>query len=432
LRDYLRSLVPPPAADAPGRSLSLLVRALERYLAARGERDVAGACHALLRTRVIQQADHSNLLLDPETFLNNWLFHLAAGEAEAPVAITSQCSTVACLSRRSPVRGPGFLWTRGGCYALFAFSRRLLKDSTFCALPVPTALTVTPLCGPVPPAANDPVLGPLAGFPVHDPADAFRAANAGIWDALPVDRGVRRVAVDERMASEAVALHLEEGEGAVFRLLFDPPLRDRFLEVKRALVGSPRNLAVNRSAPDFLWFRKGTQLRAVVLRDRGAGARWVMESDGSPLPVVPFEPAAVAAALRAGDLYADRVLAYLVRCLLPGVVAVGGTVQQDYVELYRQMLLETHAAEPFLDADELRNVADPALTRLGGAPLLEAEGQDAALLQGLGPATPLDAWARTLLALPVGLTVGRLDCADFYEGLLVRQRQRLEPAPLHP
>jgi len=155
LRKYLRGLIPPARETPPNRNLRLLAEAMGRYPAASGEDDVSAVCDAFVRAPVIQQADHSNLLLDTETFLNNFLFHAAAREAGLKVAIHSQGSTVACLSRRMPVGGPVFLRTRGGCYQLFDCSKRLLKNSSFCALPMPATLTMRGIEGAVPEPKRD-------------------------------------------------------------------------------------------------------------------------------------------------------------------------------------------------------------------------------------------------------------------------------------
>jgi hypothetical protein len=402
LRSHLASLG--RVSSAPNEHRERLARAVGRYLEDRGDRDVDTVCDHLMHTPVIQQADHSNLILDAETFLNGWLFHLSARETGATVAITSQCSTMSGLSRRAPVLGPTFLRTRGALLRVVPLSKTVLKDSSFCALPGPVPMTFEVLEGELD-VAGDPVLGPLLGRVMHDAPRTYRAVNAEIWDRLDVDHGIRRVGLDEAVVAECVALHLDDPTSPVSQLLFDPQVRAAFLRAKRRLVASAENLTVNRAAPDFFWYRKGTRLREVVLEEAG----WRIEDGGPQLPV-PFEPRALAAALRAGELYADRVLAYLVRCILPGVVAVGGVSQQDYVRLYRRMLLETHAEVPFLTVAELAQVRRADLSRLGGRPLLEPVGEARELVRTLGPATPLGELERAYLDRPIGETIGELRC----------------------
>ncbi|MFC0530181.1 hypothetical protein [Phytohabitans kaempferiae] len=418
LRDYLRALVPPPRTHANAHLLRL-VRAVETYLRGHGDPDVDATCDHLLRVPVIKQADHSNLLLDAETFLHNYLFHLANREAGTRVAVVNQCSTVSCLVRRAPVLGPTFLRTRGGLFGVFRLSKKTLKDSSFCGLPGPVEMTFDPLEGTRHDVAADPVLGRLAGLRAPDAPTAYRRANDLIWRDLDLDHSVRRVAIDESVVSECAALHVEDPTSPVSALLFDPVVRDTFLRTKRRLVAEPGNLAVNNASPDFLWLRKGSRLHQVVLVGSGAEAQWTVETSGTPLPV-PMEPAAVAAALRAGVLYVDRVLRYLVRCLLPGVVAVGGTSQQDYLALYQRMFVAAHAEAPFLDGADLDRMRDPGLSVASGRVLLEPYAEALELIRHLGPRTRLADLEDAYLDRPVGETIGELRCVRHLERAIDR------------
>ncbi|MBC3843067.1 hypothetical protein GXW82_31420 [Streptacidiphilus sp. 4-A2] len=84
LGTYLDSLVPTGGPNT-NRHRETFAAAVVRHLEGFGTKDAAAVGEHLLRTPVIQQADHSNLLLDPETFLNNYLFHLAwRGVRERP------------------------------------------------------------------------------------------------------------------------------------------------------------------------------------------------------------------------------------------------------------------------------------------------------------------------------------------------------------
>ncbi|GIJ47851.1 hypothetical protein Val02_47370 [Virgisporangium aliadipatigenens] len=418
LRDYLRALIPAPQTRWNVHRLRL-ARALEKYLRRHGDPFVDETCDHLLRVPVMQQADHSSLLLDAQTFLNNYLFHVACREAGVPVALNHQCSTVSGIVRRAPVLGPTFLPTRGGLFGVFPFSKKTLKSASFCGLPGPVEMTFDPLAGTTHDVASDLTLGPLVGLRAPDAPTAYRRANDIIWRGLDLDHGVRRVGIDVDVVSECVALHLEDPTSPVSALLFDPAVRDAFLRVKRRLVADPSNLAVNNAAPDFLWIRRGHRLHQVVLTGSGHRAQWTVETDGAPLPV-PMEPTAVAAALRAGVLYPDRILTYLVRCLLPGVVAVGGTSQQDYVKLYRRMFVLADAETPFLDRSDLEHIRRPGHSVAGGRPLLEPYGEAMELIRRLGPHTRLDDLDDAYLDRPVGETIGELRCVGHLERAIDR------------
>lgn len=422
LREYLRRLWDVPSTPKMSPWLSTLVEALGRTLVRQGRREVEEICSAFARRPVLQQADHSNLLLDEETFLNNYLFHIAGREARQPFAVTSQCSTVVCFSRRVPPTGPVFLHTRGAILNVFGRSKRVYKDSSFCALPSPVELAFSVLSGPAP-APGDPVLSQLLGRRYPSAPDAFRHCNDDIWSALAVGPGPERVQVDEAMTSEALALHLEDDQSPVHHLLFEEPVRDAFLDAKREIVDSSRNIVINRAEPDGFWLRRGDRLYPVVLAGTGRSAEWRLGNDGCALPLSPSRDA-IAAALRRGDLYTDRLLAYLVRCLLPGAVAVGGTIQQDYVASYREILLETHRRCPFLTESELRVLRWGDVSRLGGAPLIELDPASRQLFSTLGPDSDLAGWAEANLDRTVGETIGTLRCAWYYAANLRRVDER--------
>ncbi|MFD4127073.1 hypothetical protein ACFXKK_28005 [Streptomyces globisporus] len=413
LRSLLRSLIPaerPPGAAGPW--LGLLAEAVARD--ADGGPDAADA---LLRRPVIQQSDHANLLLDRETCLNNVLFHQAASDAGLPVAIHSQCTTVVCLSRRVPPTGPVFLATAGGRYDVFGRSRNEYRRSNFCSLRGPVRIALRPV-GPT--ALPESLARRLVGRVFPDAPTAYRILNTELWAGFGADPAVRRVQLDETTTARALALHVECPDSPVRRLLFDPAVRTAFLAVKREVVASPENLVVNRAVPDWFWVREGSRLVGVVRTERG----YVSERDGSPAPLDLEDPAVVAAALRSGDLHGDRILAYLVRSMLPGAVAVGGSVQQDYTAAYRTMLARTQERVPFLDPADLATVLDPGLSRLGGAPLLEPPRAEHTRWEGLGvDADPVDLVA-PWLERTVGSAVGGLDCAWFYDGNLRAAQQR--------
>lgn len=415
---YLVSLLPPERPANPHRDR------FARAVAADHERHggVAGddLGDHLLRHPVVQQADHSNLLLDPETFLNNFLFAVACRDGGIGTMVVSQCSTVSCLSRRDPVAGPPFLRTRHSLYRVLPFSKSTFKSSTFCALPGPVRITLDRLDGPGPEAEADPVLRGMLHRTWPDAPTAYRDCNDELWSVLGASTGVSRVGIDERATATCVADHLGDPTSPIHQLVFVPRLRRTFLEVKRELVASPSNLAVNLATPDFFWYRHGTRLQPTVLAGDDASPRWTREPSGRAVPVE-WDPQSVSQAVRDEIVYPDRILAYLARCILPRVTAIGGTSQQDYVRLYRQMILETHRREPFLDQHDRESVDDESTSLLGGAPLIERVGETAELLEDLGPGCDLGGFERRMTNQPLGRTIGTLSCADYLRPRLTTQ-----------
>jgi hypothetical protein len=288
---------------------------------------------------------------------------------------------------------------------------------------MPTRIAWDVIQGDVDPR-NDPFLARFADHVITDPAEGYRVLNDRIWSSLDIEGRCERVAVDEAFASDILALHLEAPASPLAALIFEEVVRDAFLDLKRDLVASPDNLGVNRAEPDFFWLRKGSRLVPLVVHGRGKGARFRMEVDGAEL-AIPFERRAISRALRDRVLYCDRVLAYATRCLVPGIVAVGGSSQQDYVHLYQKLFLATHQQVAFLDEGVRDAIADPGASRLGGAPLVELNQEQWAFLQRLGPELKLVELERVVLDRTVGESIGRLSCASYFETLLRRREDRL-------
>lgn len=407
----LYSDLPPTNASA----MRHLLTGLGRVLEATGCEDVSAVCDEFYARPVIQQADHANLLLDTETFLNNLLFHVAAAESRATYAITSQCTTVVCFSRRIPPTGPVFLATRGALWNVFGRSKNEYRRSSFVGLTGPVEVVLAPLRQDSP-AGDDPVLERMRGRRFENAAQCYRVLNDEVWSGLDVNQSVCRIQVDESMTSLVIAEHLRDPASPINRLFFEREVRTAFRTAKQAAVASHRNLAINRATPEWLWVRRGSRLLAVDHLDNDGTARL---EDGTPLGI-PWTPAALAGALEHGEIYGDRVVSYLARSILPGAVAVGGTVQQDYVQTYVDILREADRVVPFLDDGVVASMSHPSISRLGGAPLIELGSREHELFDWLGPASDLKAWLATTLARTVGSTVGALSCAWFYDHLLGR------------
>lgn len=412
VRDYLRALVSIPLASQ-GRYLSYCAQALEHFLVARGCPCVDVICGHFMKLPIIQQADHSGLLFDREVFLNNFMHALACREAGVHTMITLQCSTVCCLSGRHPITGPTFLRTRNTLLRVFPFSNRQLKNANFCLLPSP----LTMLFEPMHRADNqklkqDQFISHFIGKTFSNAPEAYRICNEKIWNSL--NDTVTAVFTDDALTSEIVALHLSDRTSPIYRMLFDISIRDQFIKIKRQFVASKRNLAINRAAPDFFWYCKGHKLHPVVLIGFGINAYYCLEQTHEPLAFL-TKPLDVVQALRSGLLYVDRLISYFARCLLPGVVAIGGTSQQDYVRHYQDIILECHHMMPFLDAVDIEQVERKDLSRLGGNPLLELNPEQESLIATLSPETDLEYFSNTFLDERIGDTIGTFHCASYLD-----------------
>lgn len=411
LGHYLSALV----AVAPARasaSLTLLLDVLSRHLQTQGRHDADLWCEALAQCPVIQQADHANLLLDRETLLNNVLFALGAHSSRIARAITIQCSSVSCITRRRPYQGPPFLRTRHGLYNVFGLAPRRYAKAAFCELPGPVAMAFSS-CGGATPLQDDALLGPLHGHTAPSALESFGAVNASLWDALG-GRGLADILfLDDRFSYELVATHLATPTSALHRLVFDRRVRSIFLQIReQAIAGSGWGMAVMAKEPAFFWIRRAHRFEpALVERQNGMqlSIRGILSDSARYLAT----PDSLRRLLAARCLIPTKMLIYFARCLLPGIRAIGGTSQQDYLRHYQALLLATHAQTDLLASDDLANASRTDLNGFGGAALVEP---DTALEHIIAHAAGHVDWGEALgrfVRKPLRQTVGALECAAY-------------------
>lgn len=416
LRQYLLSImrpISPPASD----SLTLLLNALEKHLVQLGIDSPDEWCEALLQRPLMQQADHSSLILDEETFLNNTLFALAAKMENVPRVITVQCSSVSCISSRRPYRGPPILHTRGAEYNVFGKSRRAYSRSTFVAMPPPYTTVFLPTAVQNS-LREDPLVGQFVGRSWSNPLEAVQIINSEIWQLM----GGRDLAdvlfLDDRFSSELVAQHLSKPQSSLYRLIFEPALRSMFLSLKHEWFNVSPSFVRSVADPDFFWVRHGSRLLPVTIK---ADELWC-NAENYALPIA-LTGTDIVAAIRSGRLVPDRLLIYFVRCILPGVRAVGGTSQQDSVHLYSRLLLDVDNAFGFLDRSERINAECRSISVLGGAPLIELTPDTTESIRHVGRNAPLERWYVPYMERPIGEVIGNLACAGYMENGLQRVRE---------
>jgi hypothetical protein len=395
----------------PSPSFRLCLETLYRHLSQKAGCDAQRCCDGLRALPVIQQADHANLLLDRETLLNNLLFALAARRAGARTVVTIQCSSVSSIARRRPYRGPPFLYTRNGCYDVFGCSARTYARAAFSELAGPVTANFVPSPTSTP-LDRDALIGALHGRTWAGPLECFEAINAKLWGALGGGQMPTLTILDDRFSYDLVATHLEAKDSPLYRLVFDPAITSVCTEIRQALSSLPSARGVSTTEPAYFWARSGRRFEPVVTTPSGDGtlsvipvlcARRAFSVDASELPRL----------VRARALIPSKMLIYFARCLLPGIRAIGGTSQQDYLAHYRTLLLELQTHTRLLDADDLLNVRRGDLNQLGGAPLLEPDSNLAETLAFAQENTDWDGAFERFLSKPLCETVGALSCAGY-------------------
>jgi hypothetical protein len=423
LRSYLTSMIQfARQSEFIPTHRSIVINLLAQQLNEWGVIGSDRLCANLEAFPIIQQADHSFLLFDEETFLNNYLFHIACRENSIDTMLTWQCSTVSPITRRNPLRGPAFVRTRSNLYKVLSLSNRQLTHATVCCLSTPQKLSFERIEGNNP---MDTFLAHFVGRTIPNVPDGYRECNDDIWSSLRMQSKTRRFAVDEFLSSRIVAQHIVNKNSPVHRLVFNPQVRDTFLRIKREMVGRHEFYCVNRSLPDFFWYRRKRRLKPMMIIGKSIDAKLQVESHN---PVIDFDytPNDLNNALINGQVYPNKFLIYLVRCILPRIVAVGGTAQQDYLAMYLELLRRTQAQAPFLEPEDVQTLHDFTASRLGGSILVELNEKQRQILQHLGPSSNLDEFEKTFINKPIGQTIGNLNGAWFYHKEFKR-RQRHFP-----
>jgi hypothetical protein len=399
------------ATPRPSLSYRLCLDTLYRHLQLNANYDAQAWCDGLRALPVIQQADHANLLVDPETLLNNLLFALGARRAMVRRIITVQCSSVSCITRRHPLVGPPFARTRHGSYNVFGLTTRTYARAAFCELAGPVTAKFLPLSASVP-LCNDPLLGALHGDTWSSPLECFEAINRKLWCMLGGDHTPDLLILDDRFSFELVARHLETEASPLYRLVFDPAMTRAFVSIRQALSCLPTASGVTATEPDYFWARTGRRFEPVITKPGAAGMLSVTPVANGRCEFT-IEIGQLPSLIRMRDLIPNKMLIYFVRCLLPGIRAIGGTSQQDYLSYYRTLLLELHRHAGLLDTDDFLNVSRDDLNQLGGAPLIEADSRLTETLAFASHKTDWDAAFARFLSRPLSDTVGTLNCADY-------------------
>ncbi|PQQ36107.1 hypothetical protein C6H68_21285 [Photorhabdus luminescens] len=207
-------------------------------------------CYALAKTPVLQQADHSNLLLDQETFLNNFIYGLSLGLNGNNIGLTLQCSTVSCLTNRNPIKGPTFLKIRGKSIALVDLSKRSLKNTSFCSLPKPFTFKITGNFDEENNIINQ-FLQKIDGLTFPSAELAYALINAEIGNLIAKETGTHIYFIDEYFTNELVVSHIKNRGSLVYNLIFDEDIREKFLNNRNTFINSHENKILGNNQSDF-------------------------------------------------------------------------------------------------------------------------------------------------------------------------------------
>lgn len=416
---YLRGSVPVGGGQPP-RARELLGRVLRKRVECYAPAEASHVAAQFQRAPMLQLADSASLLLDSETFLNNFMYQVACREHHHHHLLVQQCSTIKLLQRRRPPTGPAYVELLADRYKLFDVSTKRLASASVATLKhvefvfEPAATKLASYANAELPVLADLLRGRGSG----SASEAIASANIEIWQRLKMKARNRLHVFHEDLSCDVLAAYLRDASTPVIPLLFDADVRREFLDAKRQRVGRQDNFVL-RDTTDFFWLVCGESLHPV----RVIGKRHQTLIDaytGQPVDLA-LQADDVVQALEERRVYPDLILGYACLSLFPGVVAFGGASQQEYLPQITGILLDADARTPFMSSADRARLQHDDLSRLIGPALVELDARQRRALLSLGPQTDLDAFERDVLHQPIRTAVGTGSYFDYLHWLHARR-----------
>lgn len=423
LMEYLQEVVPTAKLANDLLSAQMLMDAIRSLLQERGQQNILPAVQeSLNQYPIIQQADHSGVVLGEKNLLNNLLFHAALRNVSAPALVTMQCDVVKCFSRLNPPAGPCLLNIGRDQFNIFQESKKTLKTTSVFTLS-PARIKFAPVQGTENQAQAPEVLRDFDGRLFSSASDAFREINETLWERFKIAGKRPIVFFDETLSSRILMNHLRSGEGPVYRLFSDYECLKQFIITKNEVINSAINLNLNSPRPDlFMYSRKGRAASARI--DFSTSVPSFVDANTSEALGILATPSEIIKGLKTRFLVPDQFLGYVVRSILPGVIALGGTSQHDYMTAFHLTVLKADQKASFLSQRERATICAFDASRLGGAALVQDLSQfqnELIYAQTFLDGTPLE---NLLLQSTLGNLLGSGDRLEYLLADVVAYRDR--------
>lgn len=422
LIDYLRDAVVPRAPMADNCSAAALIAVLqERASGILGERHAERALLEFTHRPMIQLADGADTLLDIETLINHLMFQVVCRENNLQYMFTQQCTTVRAITSKSALRGPAFLDRHDDRFMVLSGSRRLLVDASVACLGR-TQFLFSPLGKKTSLFANlecPDLVTPFREKEYERAVDGVLEINRWIWSRLRVKAKKELILFGEDLSADVVGQHLSHDTSPVSRILLDSTTRRAYLDARDEACRHYDNFVL-RSTTDFFWARDGVALRPCRLQE-GTPDVLVYRS-GSKFEGIPLTKRELHERLRRHELFPDLALAYIVLSLLPGVFAVGGASQHEYLPWIQKILLATHEKAPILRSEDLDRLGRTQYSRMLGPSLLELNPIQKNALLALNERTSLDEFEAAAFNDKIANTAGSLQYLHYLDHLDKKRR----------
>lgn len=419
LWDYAREMVATNPASHPfiHRDRSIVADVLRSHLKRRfQDQEIEEIVHQYLAMPLLQTADHSELLYNPKTLLNNVVFQMGVAQTPAKYLLVQQCSTPRMLQGRNPLHGPGYIDLVDGQHRVFEKSKNTLNDSN-----VATLRDVTFTFEPEKPGERSPLpvlLQELKGRTYDTAAAAFLEANKYIWDQLSFSQKRELVLFDETLSSDVLASMLEDETHPLRHLLFEPRALQVFRQEIASFVDSPESLALKNSTDFFTgqydqeliplkFSEDGTELTAAFPRKRFS-LKW--------------EPESIIQALRQRKIYPNLILSMLAVGIFPLATVVGGPSQHEYVPEVQQVLYKTAQQLGTFPEDYIQTITSAHLSSM--VEIISRTHPVVNVIKLMDRGTDLSQWEQQLEGSLVGDLVDDYSNFDYFDLYFARREQR--------
>lgn len=420
LLDFLRNQVKKRPIDntfiKKNRELIADVLSIETNKHYCGEGD--NAKEQYLAYPVMQFADHSNLLYDQTTFINNFMLQIVSRELGLEYLFSKQCNLLKGISNDKLLVGPALVELENDIYKLFKLSNKFLKKSNIAAID-DVVLDFQPL------GIKDidkniilpEFLQSLNGTHFKSASEAYKFSNLKIWAGLKMSNKKKYVPLDENFVSDVFIKYLEQNDSVLAQLLFDADVRKVYLTVKEEILGSKENLVLQNNS-DFFQYKSGTTLKMIKFDQQKEN---MYELESKKVVDFVFNKNEIIQKLKNRELYADLILSYIALGIMPDADLFGGTSQQEYFPIIKKIVLEVNNRTKIFPEDFISQIEKNNNNKFLGAGILELDYNHKHQIMNLSSNTDLDLLENTFINKPLCETIGKLFAYNYFNIIFKRK-----------
>jgi hypothetical protein len=408
LFNYLKTVIPEeyPANDFSQPYRNHVTNSLKSVLKEQHIKNIEKLIKEFELSPVIQSGEHSGLLFNHENFMLNWLFYIASREKKREYMLSWQCSKVNCVTDKANLYGPGYIKINSEIYKLFdninyLLSRTKLFHSNIAALNDVVFVFEPQKRNHISSSTALPAqLEFLRGKYFQSASDAFIYANKNIWSELNLIHKPELIQIDDSFGAEVIIENLKDSSSLIHKLLFNQTIRNAYLNAKERVVNSDQNLTL-RNTSDFFYAKRHNRLDPLKIKND----LFINSRTGEKTEII-LDPDELIKHLRQKDVYCDLSLSYTFTFILPNILALAGTSQQEYLTPMKNILLMSNINNTLFNETTSNNIKSQKNCSLINASLLELPQKEISLLEQLDRTLDLSQLEYDFVNKPIEETLG--------------------------